>query len=82
MMLSRMRKGHFGTAELRCRGPLAQDENTLQETQKRLSGKAAAGEGLGDTYRTSCGPFALAMSPGERESPSSVSDTREIPPHP
>ena len=31
----------------------------------------------GGTYRTSCGPFALAMYLGERKSPSSVSDLLE-----
>jgi len=33
----------------------------------------------GGTDRTSCGPFALAMGRGERKSPYSVSDLREIP---
>jgi hypothetical protein len=46
---------------------------------RRSAGKAAASEGRGGTYRTLCGPFALAMGLGERINTFRHSDLRATP---
>ena len=51
----------------------------LQNAQTVRPARPQRVKARGGTYRTSCGPFALAMGLGERKIPSSVSDLREAP---
>ena len=45
-----------------------------QDAQKGRSARPQRAKGRGGTYRTSCGPFALAKGLGERKDPFSYSD--------
>ena len=48
-----------------------------QDAQKGCPARPQRVKTRGGTYRTSCGPFALAMGLGERKIPYSASDLRE-----
>src|SRR6267143_2306434 len=75
----RLRKNYCSTSELRWPARLGLWENTMQYAQKGRLARPQRAKRRGGTYRTSCGPFALAMGPGERKGPYSVSDLRETP---
>jgi len=48
----------------------------MQDAQKGCPARPQRAKRRGGTFRTSCGPFAIRMNPGERISPSSSSDIR------
>src|SRR5262249_37958025 len=57
--------------------PLGLWQNNQRDAQKDHPARLQRAKRHGGTYRTSCGPLALALDLGERKSPSSVSDPLE-----